>query len=88
MYRKIHPWYLGLSMGITTGVLIFFATIVLLLQGNSGWVFLSKLFPGYSLSVPGAFIGLAEGFIYGFILGSVIGGIYNLMIRIKLKPWK
>jgi hypothetical protein len=88
MYRKIHPWYLGVALGLMEGLAIFLATIVLVLQGEHGEAFLSKLFPFYTISVQGAFIGLVEGFIDGFIGGVFLGGVYNLLIRLKLKPWK
>lgn len=74
---KIHPVALGVALGIIEGLPIFLGTIILVLQGESGPAFLSKLFPFYEISWLGAFIGLAEGLIDGFIGGVIMAWIYN-----------
>ncbi len=80
--NKIHPTGLGIALGVIEGVPIFIATIILVLQGESGEAFLSKLFPFYEISWVGAFVGLIEGFIDGFIGGIVMALSYNFVVKI------
>lgn len=80
--QKIHPVALGAAMGVIEGLPIFAATVILVLQGESGPAFLSKLFPYYEISWPGAFIGLVEGFIDGFIGGVLMAWVYNSIVKL------
>jgi len=38
---------------------------------------LSVFLPGYSVSVPGAFIGFVYAFVIGYALGRLVGAVYN-----------
>ncbi len=78
---KIHPIALGIALGVMEALAIFAATVILFWQGEHGPAFLSKLFPFYSISWKGAFIGLVEGFIDGFIGGVILAWIYNVVIN-------
>lgn len=78
---KIQPIALGIALGVVEGAAIFVATIILVLQGESGPAFLSKLFPFYEVSWQGAFIGLIEGIIDGFIGGVIIAWVYNFVLK-------
>lgn len=80
-YIKIHPLSIAIALGAIEGLPVFVATILLVLQGESGDAFLSKLFPGYSISWIGAFVGLAEGFLDGAIGGFIFAWIYNAVLR-------
>ncbi len=80
-YQKINTFALGVGLGFIEGGAIFIATFILVLQGESGKAFLSKLFPFYEISIFGAFIGFVEGFIDGFIGGIVLAWIYNLILK-------
>jgi uncharacterized membrane-anchored protein len=82
IYQKVHPIALGIGLGFIEGFAIFLATLILVLQGEGGSAFLSKLFPFYEISFIGAFIGLIEGFIDGFIGGFVFAFVYNFSLRI------
>ncbi len=84
-YQKVNPTALGIGLGVIEGLAIFTATIILVLQGESGSAFLSKLFPLYNVSFGGAFIGLIEGFIDGFIGGVILGLVYNFSLKILKK---
>lgn len=84
-YQKVNPIALGIGLGTIEGLAIFAATIILVLQGESGSAFLSKLFPFYSISFGGAFIGLVEGFVDGFIGGVMLGFVYNFSLKIFKK---
>ncbi len=79
--NRIHPIALGVALGVIEGIPIFVATIILILQGESGPAFLSKLFPFYEISWSGAFIGLIEGMIDGFIGGVIMAWVYNFVTK-------
>ncbi len=81
-YQKVHIVALGIGLGVIEGLAIFVGTVILVLQGESGPAFLSKLFPFYEISIFGAFIGLIEGFIDGFIGGVILGWVYNVVLRL------
>lgn len=83
-YLKIHPLSIAIALGAIEGLPVFVATILLVLQGESGEAWLSKLFPGYSISWSGAFIGLVEWFIDGAIGGFIFAWVYNSVIRRSL----
>lgn len=76
---------LATAVGVVFGTLIFLSTLALWAQGAaldanaaSRLLVLSHVYPGYSLSVGGAFLGLVYGFITGFAIGTVIGFSWNL----------
>lgn len=71
----------GIATGLLFGVGLFVATMILLLKGGvdvgAHLGLLSVYFPGYSVTIPGAFIGFVYGFVVGYALGRVIGAVYN-----------
>lgn len=76
---KLNIKALGLATGILWGVSIFLLTGWFLLLGHPGNL-LSKLggiYLGYSVTWPGAFVGLIWGFLDGFIGGAVLAWLYN-----------
>ena len=72
---------LGLATGLITGLLIFLATIWLILKGGEHvgdhLSLLSQFFWGYSVTFAGSLIGLAYGLVLGFLGGALIAWIYN-----------
>ncbi len=77
---KLRPLYLGISIGIVWGVSLFITTWLSYYTGY-GKLFLEVLaqsiYPGYSITPLGSFLGLFYGFLDGLISGSIIGAIYN-----------
>jgi len=68
----------GLASGILWAVVVFLATIYVLIKGGGNTLIsLQQFFWGYNISVLGAFIGLFWGFIYGFVLGWLFGLLHN-----------
>jgi hypothetical protein len=63
----------GLSLGTAAGLLIFLATLTLLLKGGEvvgpNLRLLNQYFPGYTVSATGSVVGLAYGLISGFVFG-------------------
>lgn len=75
---RLHKTALGLAAGILWGLAVFVTTLwVLAVGGGDHLLLLSKFYLGYDLSVVGAFVGLAWGFIDGFICGWVFAWLYN-----------
>ena len=77
----------GLLTGILAGMVIFIATMVLVLKGgyNVGQhlSLLANFFPGYRVTFLGSFIGFGYGFVSGFVAGLVVGRIYNAVVRLS-----
>ena len=71
----------GIATGLLLGSGLFLATIFLVIRGgpNVGQhlVMLRAFFPGYSVTVLGAFIGFIYAFVLGYGLGRIIGSVYN-----------
>jgi hypothetical protein len=81
---EINKTALGLALGIMTGIAVFVATVwVLAVGGGQHMNLLGRFYLGYSLSIPGAFVGLVYGFIDGFIGGWIIGLLYNIFAKPK-----
>lgn len=85
---------LGISIGTLLGLLVFLATIILVLKGgeqigpNLG--LLSNYFIGYEVTLRGSVIGLLYGFGFGFALGWLIAllrngsvSVYTQSMRLK-----
>ena len=81
---KFKPFALGLSLGIVWGGALFITTWLSYLTGY-GRLFLEglaiSLYPGYTISPAGSFIGLFYGFSDLFIMGTILGWIYNKIAR-------
>ena len=75
----------GLGFGLLGGLGLFLATLVLVLRGGE-WQgehlgLLSQYFPGYSVSLGGAFLGAIYGFVVAGGVGSLVASIYNRLAR-------
>jgi hypothetical protein len=78
---------LGAVLGAVCGALLFLATLVLVLEGgpNTGatlWL-LHHYFPGYTVTVAGAFVGFAYAFVVGYLAGYVVGKVYNRIVSLR-----
>ena len=81
---KFRPLALGLSLGIVWGGALFVTTWLSYFTGY-GRLFLEalavSLYPGYTISPGGSFIGLLYGFLDLFIMGTILGWVYNKIVR-------
>jgi hypothetical protein len=72
---------LGFVLGLVFGLVIFIATIWLVIKGGKPvgphLSLLSQYFIGYRVTFWGSFVGFAYGFVLGTLCGSIIGWIYN-----------
>ena len=79
---KLDAKALGLAGGILWAACVFLATLwVVWVGGGEHLELLAKFYIGYSVSVPGAFIGLVYGFVDGFLGGFVLAWLYNRLAR-------
>jgi hypothetical protein len=78
---KLNPKAFALTSGILWGLIIFVATLWLLIIGSTGKTIVkfNEFYIGYSFSIGGAFIGLLWGFIDGLIIGFIFAWLYNLL---------
>lgn len=77
---KLKPMALGIALGAVWGGSLFITTWLSFYTGY-GKLFLEVLaqsiYPGYTISPSGSFLGLFYGFLDGFISASIIAWIYN-----------
>lgn len=82
---KLNKTSFALSLGIVWGLGLFLLTIWVMFrfpQGQHLYLgMLKNVYLGYSVSIPGAVIGLIWGFIDAFIAGWLIAALYNLFSR-------
>ncbi|MBI5025670.1 MAG: bacteriophage holin [Nitrospirae bacterium] len=82
---KLKPLALGIALGIVWGGALFVTTWLSYYTGY-GKLFLEVLaqsiYPGYTISPIGSFLGLIYGFVDGLISAALIGLIYNKITKI------
>ena len=83
-FARLDSTALGLAVGTLSALIVFTATIVLIIKGGAvvgpNLSLLGQFFIGYTVTVKGAFVGLVYGFMAGFILGWLIGFFRNSMV--------
>jgi protoporphyrinogen oxidase len=81
VFPKLDRVAFGVSLGTTAGLLLFLATIALVAKGGDAigpkLQLLNEYFPGYSVTVPGSFLGLLYGFFSGFVGGWSFAFVRN-----------
>jgi len=81
---KNRPLALGIKIGIFWGSAVCLLTWLSYLTGQGTRIieaFSFSLYPGYSISPEGSFIGLAWGFIFGLISGVIIGNLTGVLSK-------
>ena len=82
---KLNARAWGIALGLLLGLGLALATIVLVFRGGASvgphLALLALFLPGYSVSIPGAFIGFAYLFVIGYAIGRLIGSVYNKLAR-------
>ncbi|UCD04590.1 MAG: bacteriophage holin [Candidatus Woesearchaeota archaeon] len=78
---KINPKIFGLTGGIMWGICMFVMTLAAVATGYSEGILniMATIYPGYSISIAGAFIGLIFGFIDMFIGLYIFAWLYNYL---------
>jgi protoporphyrinogen oxidase len=93
VFSKMDKLGLAIAVGSVCSLLIFLATIWLMIKGGVASHYLQLLnqyFFGYSVTVKGSLIGMAYGFCWGFLLGWLFAYLRNFFMayyiyRIKRK---
>ncbi len=74
----------GLALGVLAALSLFTATIWLVIKGGPvvgpHLGLLGAYFPGYRVSIVGAFIGAGYAFFLGYGAGRVLATIYNRIV--------
>lgn len=81
---ELKPIALGIALGTVWGSSLFVTTWVSYYTGYGNLfleVLAQSIYPGYSITPLGSFIGLFYGFLDGLISASLIGWIYNKIAR-------
>lgn len=78
-YLPLNPWHLGIAAGIICGLSMLIWTILAIQYGygRESLELARSAYPGYELTLAGAFVGLIWGFLKGFIGFSLIAWLYN-----------
>ena len=86
IFPRLDPVALGFAFGTTAGIMIFIATLFLIIQDGgiveSHLGLLSQFIPGFSVTVLGAVVGLMGLFGLGFVFGSAFAYLRNLSVYI------
>ena len=86
-FAPVHKLALGVACGLSSGVLVAFATLFQMLAGPPDGMplaLLSEFFAGYRISSTGVAIGAFWGAIVGFVAGWFLAFLKNLLTAI----WK
>jgi hypothetical protein len=88
VFAQIDSSALGIASGSVCGLWLFLATMILVLRGGErigqNLSLLNQYFPGFSVSLPGALVGLLYGAATGFVLGYMFARIRNFLVRTYL----
>jgi len=74
----------GFVTGTLAGLGLMAATLILVVKGGpdvgATLGLLAHYFPGYTVTVGGAFVGLAYAFVVGYVAGYLVGFLYNRVV--------
>lgn len=84
---RLRAGIMATVFGGATGMILFIATVWLLIRGGPfvglHLNLLGHYFPGYRVSWPGAFLGLLYGFLSGAALGWSLTWVYNRLTMLR-----
>jgi protoporphyrinogen oxidase len=88
VFPKVDALALGLSLGVTAGIVLFSATVALLLKGGEvigpNLRLLSQFYPGYTVTPWGSVVGLFYGFLTGFVGGWLFAALRNAAVYLYM----
>jgi protoporphyrinogen oxidase len=93
IFYRMDKLGLAIAVGSVSGLLVFLATVWLVIKGGPAGPYLQLLnqyFFGYTVTLKGALIGLAYSFLWGFLFGWLFAYLRNFFVsyylyRIKRK---
>jgi protoporphyrinogen oxidase len=84
VFPKLDRLAFGMSLGLVTGLILFLATVLLVIKGGDpigpNLQLLDQYFPGYTVTISGALLGLGYGFATGFAGGCGFAFLRNLTV--------
>jgi len=84
---RLRAGIVAVVFGMVCGVGLFVATAWLLVRGGPAvgrtLGLLGNYFPGYSVTWPGAFLGLVYGALFGGIVGWCTAWVYNQVTELR-----
>jgi len=87
IFYRMHKFGLATAVGSVCGLLVFLATLWLVIRGGPAGTYLQLLnqyFFGYTVTLKGAFIGLAYSFFWGFLFGWLFAYLRNFFMSYYL----
>jgi protoporphyrinogen oxidase len=88
VFRKLDRVALGVATGLTAGIALFLATLILVLKGGQPvgprLGLLAQYFPGYTVTGPGAVVGLLWGFLAGYVAGWTFALLRNTLLFLTM----
>jgi protoporphyrinogen oxidase len=87
-FAKMDKLAFAIAVGSLSGLLVFMATIWLILKGGEvigpNLQLLSQYFPGYTVSFKGSFTAFGYSFIWGFLFGWLFAYLRNLVFGLYI----
>jgi hypothetical protein len=87
-FLPLHKRAFGMALGLATGLFFAVLTIVHLARRGTGpeptLSLLGEYFYGYTVSLPGAVVALAWGFVVGFVAGWFVAFMRNMVLAVSL----
>ena len=87
-FARIDKLGLASALGTVAGLLVFIATMWLIIKGGSvvgpRMQLLGQYFFGYTVTVKGAFIGMAHAFSWGFLFGWLFAYLRNFFLAFHI----
>jgi hypothetical protein len=84
---RLHGPSLGLAIGVTGALGLVGTTSWLVIRGTAAHSvharLLSEILPGYSVDLPGSFVGAAELFVLLYLVCQVLAFVYNRVARVR-----
>ena len=88
VFLRIDRLALGVSLGMASGLLLFLATLIMVLQGGTAagptLGLLGQFFPGYRVTALGSLVGLGYGFFTGFAVGWTFAFLRNATVLLYM----
>jgi hypothetical protein len=87
-FARMDKLAFAIAVGSVSGLLVFLATIWLVLKGGEvigpNLRLLAQYFPGYTISLKGSFIAFSYSFIWGFLFGWLFAYLRNLSLGLYI----
>ena len=84
---RLNAWIHGIVFGLVAGLLLFVATMWLVVKGGGvvgpNLALLNQFFLGYQVTFWGSFVGFGYGFLSGFIVGFFVARVYNWILDMR-----